>query len=70
MAHAWLALSSSAAGFGSNATGLASTATGFGSSAARFGVLNSFASDESALGAEFGFCVTNEDLDFIMDSLC
>jgi hypothetical protein len=32
--------------------------------------LNSFASDESALGEAFGFCVTNEDLDFIMDSLC
>ena len=69
MAHAWerpptaqLALSSSAAGFGSSATG-------FESSAASFGVFESFALDGAALDADLEFCVTIEDVDFIMDSL-
>ncbi len=45
-------------------------AVGFGSRAAGFGVLNDFALYEAALVADLGFCVTVEDLDFIMDSLC
>ena len=69
MAHAWerpptaqLALSSSAAGFGSSTTG-------FESSAASFGVFESFVLYKAALGADLEFCVTIEDVDFIMDSL-